>query len=336
MSVWARGQRRGGVDLIDNRGGAEAPHQVRSSLINQKTIASPAGCTGIALHSGARANVCIAPADTDTGIVVRRIDIVNGGSIIPVSWRNVVDSRLATTIGNGYGITVSTIEHLMAALAGCEIDNAIIEVDGPELPIMDGSAAAFVQLIEQAGVVAQAAPRRAIKIRRRIDVGDHERSISLTPANTFSISFEIDFDAEPIARQELTLRTVNGNFKSDLAPARTFGFAEDVDRLRQAGLALGGSLENAIVISDGEVLNEEGLRYHDEFVRHKILDCIGDLYLAGAPIVGHVHGARSGHALNHRLVEKLFEQGDAWSYVDLADAMPVGHAGLEDGPAAVV
>ena len=259
--------------------------------------------------------MAIRPAGPDAGITIRRTDIANGGSLIPLNWQHVVDGQLATTVGNSYGVTVSTVEHVMAALAGCQIDNAIIEVDGPELPIMDGSARPFVEMIEDAGTKAQNAPRRMIRVDKRVVVGDHEKSLSLTPAQNFSMSFEIDFDSSNISTQKLAMHIDDQAFKSDIAGARTFGFAHEVDQMRSVGLALGGSLENAIVIDGDNVLNEEGLRFQDEFVRHKILDCIGDLYLAGAPIIGHVHGARSGHGLNHALLEALFDDDDAWSYV---------------------
>lgn len=284
--------------------------------IEQKTLSSTVKCVGIGLHSGETVEMAIGAGAPDSGIVIRRTDIANGGAHIPLNWRNIVDSRLATTVGNDYGITVSTVEHLMAAFAGCQIDNAVIEVDGPELPIMDGSARPFVKMIEQAGTKAQGVPRRLIRIDKRVAVGDHRKSLSLTPAHAFSLSFEIDFDSSSISRQKLAIHMGDGAFKSDIAGARTFGFAHEVDRLRSLGLALGGSLENAIVIEGDQVLNEEGLRFQDEFVRHKILDCMGDLYLAGAPIVGHVHGARSGHALNHELLRTLFDDEDAWSYVE--------------------
>ncbi len=296
--------------------GSELSSRGEFPAIEQRTLLSTVCCAGIGLHSGAAVEMAICPAEPGTGITIRRTDIANGGSHLPLDWRHIVDSRLATTVGNDYGVTVSTVEHLMAALAGCQIDNAIVDVDGPELPIMDGSAGPFVAMIEQAGTRAQGAPRRMIRVDKRIAVGDHERSLSLTPARAFSLSFEIDFDSSSISRQKLAIHMDNDAFKSDIAGARTFGFAHEVDRLRSVGLALGGSLDNAIVIDGDQVLNEEGLRFQDEFVRHKILDCIGDLYLAGAPIIGHVHGARSGHGLNHALLRALFEDDDAWSYVE--------------------
>lgn len=308
----------GVIELYHDETGAGPDGRV-STPMNQKSLRKPVGCSGITLHSGIDVEMKLLPAETGSGLTLRRTDIANGGSLIPVSWENVVSSHLATTIGNEHGVTVSTIEHLMAALAGCEIDNVVIEVDGPELPIMDGSAAPFVDLIEQAGIVEQDAPRRAIQILKPVKVEDGERSLALIPSDGFSFSFEIDFETSSIARQELAIVPVNGTFKSDIANARTFGFAEDVDRMRAAGLALGGSLDNAIVISGNQILNQGGLRHEDEFVRHKILDCVGDLYLAGAPIIGHVRGARSGHALNHELLRALFDQDDSWRYTSLEE-----------------
>jgi UDP-3-O-[3-hydroxymyristoyl] N-acetylglucosamine deacetylase len=192
----------------------------------------------------------------------------------------------------------------------------VIELDGPEVPVMDGSAAPFVKMIERARTVEQPAMRRAVQVLKEIEVRDGRRSLSIEPHPFLEVSFEIDFDSPAIARQSYDARIVNGTFKSDIASARTFGFAEDVDALRRAGLALGGSLDNAIVIRDGRVLNKDGLRFADEFVRHKILDCIGDLYLAGAPILGRVRGVRSGHSLHHHLLEALFGDVTAWRMVD--------------------
>ena len=311
-----RWKQDGGVELSTNHVGGDLSNDSEFPAIGQKTLRSATRCVGIGLHSGKTVEMAILPAEAGTGVTLRRTDIANGGSHIPLDWRHIVDSRLATTVGNDHGITVSTVEHLMAALAGCQIDNAIVEVDGPELPIMDGSAGPFVAMIEQAGTFLQGVPKRFIRIDKRVTVGDHEKSLSLTPARAFSLSFEIDFDSSSISRQKLAIHMNDGAFKNDLAGARTFGFAHEVDRLRSLGLALGGSLDNAIVIEGDRVLNEDGLRFQDEFVRHKILDCIGDLYLAGAPIIGHVHGARSGHALNHALLQALFDDDGAWSYVD--------------------
>ena len=260
--------------------------------------------------------MCLHTADSGTGIIFRRTDVTDRDPVVAANWRNVVDVRMATTVANADGVRVATVEHLMAALAGCGIDNAVIEIDGAEVPIMDGSAAPFVFLIECAGTVTQNATRRAIRVLKPVTVGDNRKSIAVSPADDFSVSFEIDFEGALIARQELGVRLVNGVFKTDIARARTFGFDHEVAQLHAAGLARGGSLDNAIVVSGDTVLNGDGLRYDDEFVRHKILDCIGDMYLAGAPILGHVHGVRSGHALNHRLLAALLEDPSAWDYVD--------------------
>lgn len=286
-------------------------------FVQQKTICASITAEGVGLHSGRAISITLHPADVDTGIVLKRSDVQNGGAYIPVTWRNVVDSRLATTVGNDHGVTVSTVEHMMAALAGCEIDNVLVEVDGPEMPIMDGSAEPFVRLIRRAGIVEQAKPRRAIRISKPIRVTDGEKSMDLLPANEFGIDFQIDFASEAIAHQDLSVDLVNGTFLSEIADARTFGFEHEVSALRAAGLAQGGSLENAIVISGGKILNEEGLRYTDEFVRHKILDCVGDLYMAGAPLIGRVQAQCSGHALNHQLLCTLFGLEDAWEYEDI-------------------
>jgi len=292
-------------------------------FLRQRTLKSPIGCSGIGLHSGHTVSMTIHPAADDTGIIFRRTDLARGEGDIAAHWRNVVDTRMATTIGNAFGARVGTIEHLMAAFAGCGIDNALVELDAAEVPVMDGSAAPFVFLIECAGIADRAAPRCAIKVVKPVRVGDGARSIAVRPAPGFSVSFEIDFDSGAIARQALGLRLMNGAFKTDIARARTFGFEHEVSALREAGLALGGSLDNAVVIRGDTVLNVEGLRYDDEFVRHKILDCIGDLYLAGGPIIGRVEGARSGHALNHKLLKALMADDDAWSYTDRAeDGLP--------------
>lgn len=260
------------------------------------------------------------PADAGTGIRIRRTDLYNGASEIIVDWAHVVDTRLATTVGNDYGTTVSTVEHLMSAIAGCEIDNLVIEVDGPEIPVMDGSAAPFVFLIECAGVVEQEAPRKAVKILKPIAVGDGTRSLTVLPADEFSISFDIDFASAAIDRQHYAIGDIESDFKSEISRARTFGFEHEVEAMRSAGLALGGSLDNAVVVSGDRVLNEEGLRFEDEFVRHKILDCIGDLYLAGGPIIGKVQATRSGHELNNALLRALFADDSAWTLVDAEPA----------------
>lgn len=299
---------------------ADEIKQKIAGVTKQKTLKTSIGCTGIALHSGRKVTLNLVPAAANTGIRIRRTDLYNGASEIAVDWRNVVDTKLATTVGNDYGTRVSTIEHLMSALAGCEIDNLVIEVDGPEIPVMDGSAAPFVFLVECAGTVEQNAPRKAIKVLKPVKVGDAYRSLSVLPAAEFSLDFEIDFESAAIDRQEYCFENFEGDFKAEIARARTFGFEQEVDALRSIGLALGGSLDNAVVVSGDRVLNEDGLRYENEFVRHKILDCIGDLYLAGGPLIGAVQASRSGHELNNALLRALFADEDAWTLVDARSA----------------
>jgi len=280
------------------------------NVAQQKTLNKSIHCRGIGLHTGARISLALHPASPGTGIVFRRRD--EGDAEISASWHNIVDSTLCTTLGDRNGLKIATIEHLMAALAGLEVDNAIVELDGPEVPVMDGSAAPFVFLIECAGLVEQHAPRRAIKVLKRVSVDGNGKSAALVPDDECRLSFAIDFANDAIKRQELSFTLDSGNFKHEISRARTFGFLDEVDQMQAAGLARGGSLDNAIVISGDRVLNKEGLRYGDEFVRHKVLDALGDLYLAGGPILGHFHGVRSGHAINRQLMEALFADPSAW------------------------
>jgi UDP-3-O-[3-hydroxymyristoyl] N-acetylglucosamine deacetylase len=286
-----------------------------TDLAAQKTLKSAIPCRGVGLHSGAKVAMRLCPGATDTGIVFRR-----DGVEIPALWSNVVDSTLNTTLAGPGGVTVGTVEHLLAALAGCEVDNAVVELDGPEVPIMDGSAEPFVFLIDCAGLVEQDAPRRAIKVRRPVSVGEGSKSAALLPEDGFSMSVEIDFASRAISRQDIAMVLDAAAFRSEVARARTFGFLHEVDRMRAAGLARGGSLENAVVVSGDVVLNEGGLRFADEFVRHKVLDAIGDLALAGAPIIGQFRGVRSGHALNRRVLEALFASPDSWCWTTMGAA----------------
>lgn len=287
----------------------------------QKTLKESISCSGTGLHSGQKLTMTLRPAEPDTGLVFRRTDLPGRGAAILARWDNVVDSRLCTTIGNGDGVTIGTVEHLIAALAGAGIDNVLVEVSGPELPAMDGSAEPFSFLIECAGTVQQDAPRKAIQILEPISVGDVTKSATLMPSNGRSFSFEIDFDDTAIGRQHLHVELVNGTFRRELARARTFGFEHEVAAMRSMGLARGGSLENAIVVSDGRVLNDDGLRFDDEFVRHKLLDSIGDIYLAGHPIIGHFHGFKSGHALNNTLLRRMFDRPETWRMITLGDTI---------------
>lgn len=278
----------------------------------QHTLRNRISCTGVGLHSGAKVCMTLHPAEAGAGIVFLRGDVEGEAAIIQADYRNVVDTVMRTTIGNEHGTTVSTIEHLMAALMGCGVDNAIVEVDGPEVPIMDGSAAPFVFLIECAGLESLEAPRRSIEVLKTVEVCDGASSARLVPADSFFVSFEIVYDNALVQRQRCALQPLNGTFKDEVCRARTYGFMNEYEALRARGLARGASLKNAIVVSDDKVLNEDGLRYEDEFVRHKVLDTMGDLYLAGAPLQARFDGIRSGHGLNNRLLHALFSDPDAW------------------------
>ncbi len=290
-------------------------------LVFQRTLKNAISCSGIGLHSGVKVSMTLHPAAANNGIVFRRTDIVGGQAEIAADWRNVVPSQLCTEIANGDGVTIKTIEHLMAAFAGLGIDNALVEINGPEVPIMDGSAAPFVFLIECAGIVEQNEPRRAIVVRKPITVTDAGKSVTLSPALGFTVGLEIDFANTVIDRQEFAFDLMDGAFKADLARARTFGFEDEISQMRKIGLLPGGSLENAIVVSGAKVLNEDGLRYGDEFVRHKVLDCVGDLYLAGGPLVGRFEGLRTGHRLNNRLLVALFADPSATEVVAMDSSL---------------
>jgi UDP-3-O-[3-hydroxymyristoyl] N-acetylglucosamine deacetylase len=281
----------------------------------QHTLLGMAECSGIGVHSGEKVSLHIKPAPVDTGIVFVRTDITKGMREIPARWDHVVDTKLCTIIANKAGVKVATIEHLMAALHAYGITNALIEIDGAEVPVMDGSSDSFVFLIEMAGVMPQAAPRKIIEILSKIEVGAPGKFARLTPALDSSFACDIAFDQAPIATQSYQFSLSADSFKSEISRARTFGFFEEVDQLRKAGLARGGSLDNAVVIKDQQVMNEEGLRYADEFARHKLLDAVGDLALAGAVIRGHFHGSCSGHALNNQLLHALFADPSVWRVV---------------------
>jgi UDP-3-O-[3-hydroxymyristoyl] N-acetylglucosamine deacetylase len=285
-------------------------------IVRQRTLAGVATCRGIGLHGGERIAMSLRPAEADTGIVFRRVD---AGAEIPASWNHTIDATLCTTLSNGEGIEIKTIEHLMAALAGAGVDNAVVELDGAEVPAMDGSAAPFLTLIDRIGTVAQDLPRRAIKILKPIEIEDQGATAALLPDHGFSMSFEIEFEHPLISFQDMMVTFEADTFRSELSRARTFGMLDDVEPLRAAGLVQGGSLENAIVISGDRVLNRGGLRYADEFVRHKLLDAYGDLYLAGGPIIGHFRGSRSGHAHTRALLAALFADPEAWCLTTLAD-----------------
>ena len=284
----------------------------------QRTIMNKVSCYGVGLHTGVRVDISLLPAAEDTGIIFKRIDIKDKNQLISASYDNVSNTVLGTTIRNEDGVHVATIEHLMAALWGCSVDNCIVEINGPEVPIMDGSSEPFVFLIECAGIQEQKKRRRIIEVLKEISVyeSDQENSgyMTLSPSENFSVDLHIDFGENVISSQDCSFDTQSISFKSDICRARTFGFEHEVEHLRKNGLAQGGSLENAIVIGKDGILNKEGLRYRNEFVRHKVLDCIGDIYLAGAHINGSLKGFKSGHALNNKLLRKVFSDKDAWRF----------------------
>ncbi len=282
----------------------------------QHTVKSIITISGVGLHSGARVTMRMMPAEIEHGIVFVRTDR-SGDNVVPARWDYVVDTRLCTMIGNKAGATVGTIEHLMAALRGCGVDNVRVEIDGPEVPVMDGSSAPFITAIDEAGVQLQVAPRRGIKVLQEVIVEEEGKRVRLSPATGSVFAGQIDFRHPVIGNQYYETRLVNGNFRHELSNARTFGFAAEVEALRAAGLARGGSLDNAIVLDEGRVLNKDGLRYSDEFIRHKLLDAVGDLFLAGGPIIGAYEGYRAGHALNNAILHKLFSTKGAWMPVDL-------------------
>ena len=272
---------------------------------NQQTIRKSFSLNGIGLHSGKKVKITVEPATVNNGIKFIRTDL-RKDNIVPALWSNVSSTNLCTTISNEKGVSVSTIEHLMSSLSGMHIDNANILINNLEVPIMEGSSLPFVEELEKSGIVNQKTPRRIISVKKEIFVSNNDSYAKITPNKQFSIDFEIDFESQLVSKQACQLQLINGNYKTDVSSARTFGFEKDVDYLQANGLALGGSLDNAVVVGEKNILNKEGLRFSDEFVRHKILDSIGDLYLAGKPIQGYFYGSKSGHFLNNQLLRELF------------------------------
>lgn len=282
----------------------------------QNTLKSAAVFEGLGLHSGAPVRMVVNSAAADSGIWFRRTDLPASEALIAARWDTVVPSKLCTLVANAAGASVSTIEHIMAALAGCAIHNALIEIDGPEVPILDGSSVPFVERFLAVGLIEQNAPVQAIRVLKPVEVREGEAVARLEPSDMLEIDFRIDFAEAAIGRQEKTLNMANGAFVRELCDSRTFCLQADVDRMRANGLALGGTLENAVVFENGEVLSPGGLRHSDEPVRHKMLDALGDLSLAGGPLLGRYTGIRAGHALTNRLLRALFAQPDAWVAVD--------------------
>ncbi|MGO1120214.1 UDP-3-O-acyl-N-acetylglucosamine deacetylase [Rhodovibrionaceae bacterium A322] len=294
-----------------------------SSLFQfQRTLKNAIHCSGVGVHSGEKVTMTLRPAEADSGIVFRRTDL-DGQPEIKASWETAVEAPLCTLLVDGT-TKISTIEHLMSALVGCGIDNAVVELDAEEVPIMDGSAAPFVFLIECAGSRELSTPRKALRILKEVSVSEPSRSASLSPADDYELRFEIEFDNPVVGQQVIETQVDPVSYKRDISRARTFGFRHEVEQMRAAGLGRGGSLDNAIVIDGDDIMNEGGLRYDDEFVRHKALDAIGDLYMAGGSLLGRFEGYKAGHALTLRLLKALFAQEDAYEWVPVTSQMQGG------------
>lgn len=285
----------------------------------QMTLAAPVALEGVGLHSGHAIHMTLHPAGADFGIVFRRTDLDGGEAATDIRARydQVGDTMLSTAIRNEAGASISTVEHLMAALATLGVDNAFIEIDGPEIPVMDGSSQVFVEAIEAAGLKALAAPRHAIRILKPVIVEDGLKRAALLPGEGFTLAFEIEFENPVIGHEVIEADFHAPDFRESILSARTFGLLKDVEAMWKAGLGLGGTLENTVVVDGDRVLNEEGLRFDDEFVRHKVLDAVGDLALAGAPFIGRYEGLRAGHAMNNRVLRALFADSSAYEIVEL-------------------
>jgi UDP-3-O-[3-hydroxymyristoyl] N-acetylglucosamine deacetylase len=282
---------------------------------HERTLVAPAIIAGVGVHTGRRVRLAVRPAAAGTGIVFVRTDVTDRDNRIVVSGEAVIDARLNTMIENGAGVRLSTIEHLMAAFAALGVSNAVVEVDGPELPILDGSALEFVKLLDRAGFRRQPNPVRYIEILETVYVEDGDKHAALRPCDRYEMRMEIDFPSAAIGNQVVDFVVDEATFRKEIMAARTFGFAHEVEALRQAGLARGGSLENAVVIDGDDILNPGGLRMEREFVRHKALDAIGDLYVLGAPLLARYEGYKAGHALNNKLVRALLAAPHAWREV---------------------
>lgn len=299
----------------------------------QTTLRKSIGCAGIGLHSGSEIHLTLHPAPADSGITFVRSDLA--GIEIPARYDLVTDTTLGTSLASDGAAQVATVEHLMAALWGCGVDNVVVELDGPEVPVMDGSSEPFVFLIECAGIETLDATRRSIRVLRPVSVEEADKQITLHPSDALSVRFEINFDNPVVGHQAYDFVGIDGLFKSDLSRARTFGFEAEVAAMHKAGLARGGSLDNAVVVGADRVLNEDGLRFRDEFVRHKVLDCLGDLFLAGARIIGRVEAVRAGHRLNNDLLRSLFSDSANWCFDDEVPARAAQMGWRDDAVAAI-
>jgi UDP-3-O-[3-hydroxymyristoyl] N-acetylglucosamine deacetylase len=294
----------------------------------QRTLRRPISCVGIGLHSGNKVTLSLKPAAPDHGIRFRRTDM--GNFEVPATVNNLAGIQLATGLSRDQ-VSVETVEHLLSALVSLGVDNVIVELNSPEVPIMDGSAAPFVYLIQEAGIKKQAKDRKFLKIVRPIALSRGDKRIAIYPSDHFKVTYSVSYDHPLLRHQSRTLRITEETFIEDIAPARTFTFLKDVEMLRQNGLALGGSLENAVVLGETGVLN--ALRFEDEFVRHKILDAVGDLGLVGYPVIGHLVAHRAGHALHTEFASKILEETSAWRLIEEPDMLPVPGAVPATSPA---
>lgn len=286
----------------------------------QHTLKKTVYIEGMGLHSGVQVHLAIHPASPDHGIIFKRTkqnQILENESYVPALWDKVVETQLCSVIGNEYGVTISTIEHLMAALRGCGIDNALIEIDANEVPILDGSSALFIKAFDEVGLQVQSRPRRAIRILKEVTYQEGDKKVTLSPSHVPVYKGQIDYDNPAIGSQNFELKLVNGNFRHDVADCRTFCLLSDVEMMQANGLALGGTLDNAIVVDDNGVMNEDGLRCDNEFIRHKLLDAVGDIALAGGLVLGAYEGIRAGHAMNNKALRALMNDESAWEIVDL-------------------
>lgn len=283
--------------------------------LRQRTLQKPVSCKGLGVHSGRQVTLTVKPAPVNCGIQFVRTDLPDSPGI-SAHFNNVVDTSLATVIGNN-GFIVSTIEHLMASFAGLSIDNAIVEVDGHELPILDGSAAPFTSMLKDAGTSEQDGPRCFFVVNKPIGITENGKSVTVYPSSTLKISYTIDFNHPMIGKQFYSVEITEKTFEREISNARTFGFLHEIEYLKRYGFASGGSLDNAVVLGTDNILNEDGLRFDDEFVRHKILDSIGDFSLLGMPILGHFVIEKSGHAFNHTFIREFFARRDSWETVTI-------------------
>ncbi|NWH08411.1 MAG: UDP-3-O-acyl-N-acetylglucosamine deacetylase [Alphaproteobacteria bacterium] len=302
--------------------------------VHQTTLRHAIECTGVGIHSGKPVRMVLRPGRPGTGIVFKRVDADRRKGLVPARFDLVCDTRLGTTLTNAHGVSVHTVEHLMSAFAGLGVDNAIVELDGPEIPIMDGSAAPFAFLIECAGVRTQDRLRRAIRILKKVTVRDGDKLAEYSPSERSIVDVEIEFASAAIARQHYQFDLQGPGFKTEVSRARTFGFRHEVEYLRAQGLARGGSLDNSVVVDGDDILNDGGLRYNNEFARHKLLDAIGDLRLAGALVLGRFRGVRCGHAINNALLRAVFADRTAYEVVTLGERIRRQDVRVEPAPIA--